>query len=642
MSKNLFRASTPKPIFIRFEEYNETTGQWDASYGGWSMLEGLETDVRTPQEGNNDDLSEIQEIKVVGYGTYTLTMPNSVETATINTTDELWQIQEKVRNAGWDAVTVAAAVTEGWSYTLNFNDTANVAQVTVNVIEGSRLSSDNGTFALAYKADVDAGPTSITEFTTAPPGEYQDPGDGFVGICLYDEFPGVLQLNLPSSAFGVTGASSLLVYASNSGWTKTYQSSPVEVQLDAPVGALPADYDAAKTAAPAGTALNTGTWTAARAAYLDNLNVGGAVASSAEAVAIQNNTRAVRVVPPQMVRPSTSSTVYRIELLLYDAVGNMEAPDSAPTIGVVNNAGTSRDANLDATTMSVVSTGRYRSTYTVASDHAAEELLFTFTVTEGTTTRSYVNAALIVDTVSIDFTETDRSNLKAIYDKLPSADYLRGTNLSTGAIATADAETIAGEIDLSALATTEELADVAENVTSILEDTGTTLPATLGELAATLEGIKGTGWTDQDLVNLDALVTSIYSRVNSAQITVTNNVNLAGDEIDLVRGDATTIVFTDSDDSWPSAATISHAYFSMRNKDDELELSAIECTMGTSGGHQIVTLSITEEDWDGGGTEGYKDHPYDIEFRLTSGGPTTRILGVATVRKDVTRDSVGT
>lgn len=134
-----------------------------------------------------------------------------------------------------------------------------------------------------------------------------------------------------------------------------------------------------------------GRLTATRAGYLDNLNVGGLVASSAEATSIQNNTRVVRVVPETIHIPESSTRTYRIELLLYDDVGNMEAPDSAPTIALVNQAGTDRSGRLDSTTMSLVSTGRYRAVYTSTADDPAEQLVWAFSVVEGGATRIYGN-----------------------------------------------------------------------------------------------------------------------------------------------------------------------------------------------------------------------------------------------------------
>lgn len=154
--------------------------------------------------------------------------------------------------------------------------------------------------------------------------------------------------------------------------------------------------------------------TAAVYGYWLNLNVGGLVASSAEATSIQNNTRVVRVVPSAFERPDSGSTAFVIELALYDEVGNMEAPDSAPTLAVVNQSLTSRNANLDSTTMTLVSTGRYRGTYTIDTNHAIEQLVFAFSVIEGGNTRVYMNTGQVVDTTAVDFTSTDRAALTQI------------------------------------------------------------------------------------------------------------------------------------------------------------------------------------------------------------------------------------
>lgn len=172
--------------------------------------------------------------------------------------------------------------------------------------------------------------------------------------------------------------------------------------------------------------------TAARAGYLDNLNVGGNVASSAEVTSIQNNTRCVRVVPSVIERPDSGTATYRIELLLYDAVGNMEAPDSAPTIALVDQDGNDLSARLDAATMSLVSAGRYRAVYTATSTDDLEQLVWTFSVVEGGATRSYGNTSLIVDTTAVDFTAADRTKLEAVHGKLPSKDYLAGTDNADG------------------------------------------------------------------------------------------------------------------------------------------------------------------------------------------------------------------
>ena len=186
--------------------------------------------------------------------------------------------------------------------------------------------------------------------------------------------------------------------------------------------------------------------TTARAGYLDNLNVGGLVASSAEATAIQNNTRVVRVVPDAIQVPDSGTRTYRIELLLYDAVGNMEAPDSAPTIALVNQTGTDRSARLDSATMALISTGRYRAIYTSTAGDTVEQLVWAFSVVEGGATRLYGNqssvedggATMDVNVVQISGDSVAADNLEALLD---GTGYVHATAPATqSALTTAQAD----------------------------------------------------------------------------------------------------------------------------------------------------------------------------------------------------------
>lgn len=186
---------------------------------------------------------------------------------------------------------------------------------------------------------------------------------------------------------------------------------------------------ATSTRAPSATALTSATWTNTRAGFLDNLNVGGLVASSAEVVAVQNNTRVVRVVPDVVERPDSGTTTFRIEVLLYDSVGNMEVPDTAPTISLVNQAGTDLSARLDSPTMALVSTGRYRAVYTASLADALEQLVWTFSIVEGGATRLYGNTSIIVDTTAVDFTSSDRTLLTTLANDLSTARAVKIDNL---------------------------------------------------------------------------------------------------------------------------------------------------------------------------------------------------------------------
>ena len=150
---------------------------------------------------------------------------------------------------------------------------------------------------------------------------------------------------------------------------------------------------------------------AARAAKLDNIPA-GTMPTQAEVLAIQNNTRVRVIVPPAIERPDSGSTTYRLWLYLYDTAGNMEAPDSLPTVAAENNTGTDRSAGLSAVTND--STGVYRVDYTVADDHAIEGLRFEWTTVEGGVTRKHGAGALVVDTTAVDFTAADRTLLEDV------------------------------------------------------------------------------------------------------------------------------------------------------------------------------------------------------------------------------------
>lgn len=207
-----------------------------------------------------------------------------------------------------------------------------------------------------------------------------------------------------------------------------------------------------------------GRLTSARAGYFDNLNVGGNVASSAEVTAIQNNTRVVRVVPDVIERPDAGTMVYRIELFLYDSVGRMEAPDASPTIELVDNAGNDHSLMLDSTTMTPLSTGHYRALLTISSSADLEQLIFTFSITEGGEVRKYGNTSVVVDTTAVDFTSSDRANLNAVLadtnelqidnadggrtDLLIDAIKAKTDNLPTSPAAVGSAMTLTGAYDL--------------------------------------------------------------------------------------------------------------------------------------------------------------------------------------------------
>jgi hypothetical protein len=154
--------------------------------------------------------------------------------------------------------------------------------------------------------------------------------------------------------------------------------------------------------------------TSARAGYLAKLNITGNVAASGEVTAIQNNTRVRVIIPGTLERPDSGSTLYQLDLYIYDTDGNMEAPDSLPTITAQNEAGTSRSSNLG--TVTLVATGVYKVTYTVASSHLIEQIRFEWSIVEGGVTKKHGAASQIVDTTAVDFTAADRTKLDTLHD----------------------------------------------------------------------------------------------------------------------------------------------------------------------------------------------------------------------------------
>lgn len=201
--------------------------------------------------------------------------------------------------------------------------------------------------------------------------------------------------------------------------------------------ALSSAYDPAKSAAAAAdmaTALSSLTTlltrlSAARAGYIDNLNVGGLLASQADVAAITQAQRVRIAFPMAIERPDADSTTYRLYVYSYNEQHTAEDLDSNPTVTAENNIGTDRSGNLGTVTKAA-GTGIYYVDYTVASTHAIEGLLFKVTATEGSTATQYAAASLVVDTTAVDFTSADRSKLEGIYGKLPSNNIADQTTLA--------------------------------------------------------------------------------------------------------------------------------------------------------------------------------------------------------------------
>jgi hypothetical protein len=98
--------------------------------------------------------------------------------------------------------------------------------------------------------------------------------------------------------------------------------------------------------APASTALSTATWTSARAGYLDNLNVGGAVASHADAAAVDADVLAVKAKTDNL--PASPAAVG-------SAMTLTSAYDAAKTAAQAGDAMTLADGSISDSTFTVPS-----------------------------------------------------------------------------------------------------------------------------------------------------------------------------------------------------------------------------------------------------------------------------------------------
>lgn len=143
---------------------------------------------------------------------------------------------------------------------------------------------------------------------------------------------------------------------------------------------------------------------------------GSGGASQVDVTTLLQASRCIVIFPAEVERPAAGSVNYVCEVYIYDAEGNMEAPDSAPTIEVKNVAGTVRVAS---TTMTLVSTGVYRYTHAIANTDALEVRVIVVSVIEGGATRTYgITYEIVQEVARLDAILTDTN---AIDTRLPAA-----------------------------------------------------------------------------------------------------------------------------------------------------------------------------------------------------------------------------
>lgn len=177
------------------------------------------------------------------------------------------------------------------------------------------------------------------------------------------------------------------------------------------------------TTAPdsAGTGTMLGRLTSARAGYLDNINVGGAVASHADITGLDVATPLAQLSWSSVFqKPGSGTEPYQI-LLITRAMGSGALTDIDGGVGgitsvVTNAAGTDRSAKLG--TWTHVSTGIYSNTYTVSYNDPNESLMMRFSGTVGS--NGFVAPATPIVAEYSEFNATYASYLTALYNVCPA------------------------------------------------------------------------------------------------------------------------------------------------------------------------------------------------------------------------------
>lgn len=294
-------------------------------------------------------------------------------------------------------------------------------------------------------------------------------------------------------------------------WAAVVDSAGVTTllaRLGVPVGAsISADIAAVKV----DTAAVSSRLTSARAGYLDNLNVGGAVASQADINALNQSAsrRIILASVGQFERPETGTVTYTVEARTYDEDGAAVNADTTPTLTATGIVTGSLAGNLSAATNPA--TGVYRWTYTVNSTDAAEQVRFDISAVLNSATFTLTQYAQVVDLVSATWTATDATHLTSIFNKLPSKSYIAGTNNSDGDI---QEDEMTGGLSATAKA------HVNTEVDTALADYDGPTHAELSAELATLQSHGDTAWATMTAAalrsalglvsaNLDAQLTAI-------------------------------------------------------------------------------------------------------------------------------------
>lgn len=204
---------------------------------------------------------------------------------------------------------------------------------------------------------------------------------------------------------------------------------------------------------------------------------------------VQNNTFVATSIPQALQTPAAGSATVNITIVFSDDTGQAKNLDSGnPAISLVNDAGTDLSARLGLWTNPA--TGKYVMPYTSSSSDATEGLHWDVSGTLNGKLRRMVAYTQIVDTLAVDFTSSDRTNL----------------NNLVAAVGTAGAGlTNLGDARIPAIkAQTDKLTFVGSNLQAIVEAYAASQDAWSIIKAAVPSATPGAGTVELLLRLLDA------------------------------------------------------------------------------------------------------------------------------------------
>jgi len=249
-----------------------------------------------------------------------------------------------------------------------------------------------------------------------------------------------------------------------------------------------------------GTTTLLGRVTSSRAGFWDNLNVGGSVASHADIVNFTQSMPNALVVTSLVYPVESTNKAYPITLYIWNENGQLQDADGGTITSAITNAvGTDRSSNFSGWTHG--STGTYTATYTVTTSATLEPLVMKFS---GTTTTNSIASNFVAVTQpqvnadgSVSFSSTDRTNLTAIYNKLPANNIADETLLEAAIGVSTNAGSIGEAVDI-AISEANAAHNIVADVTSgnpalytILDDVSTKIVNNGRGVQAELMGING-------------------------------------------------------------------------------------------------------------------------------------------------------